>query len=108
VQRDCTPLREPRVLGGVMALSTYLPLVATLASERSAANARLPIFMAHGTSDNVLPVALGEASRGALEAQGYVVDWHSYSMAHSVCLEEIAAIGVWLAARRGAAASARA
>jgi phospholipase/carboxylesterase len=103
-----TALREPRVLGGIMALSTYLPLVATLAGERSAANARLPIFMAHGTSDNVLPLALGEASRRALEAHGYAVDWHSYAMPHSVCLEEIGAIGVWLAARRGVAASARA
>ena len=93
-----TALRESRPLAGVLALSTYLPLVTSLASERSAANAGVPIFMAHGTSDSVLPFALGESSRRALEALGYVVDWHSYSMAHSVCLEEVSAIGAWLAA----------
>jgi phospholipase/carboxylesterase len=94
-----TALREPRPLGGVVALSTYLPLAAALPAERSAANTRLPIFMAHGTADTVLPLALGETSRRTLEALGYAVEWHSYAMPHSVCLEEIAAIGAWLAAR---------
>ena len=93
-----TALREPRALGGVIALSTYLPLAGTLAVERSAANERLPIFMAHGTSDNVLPLALGESSRRTLEAQGYAVEWHAYPMAHSVCREEVSAIGAWLTA----------
>ena len=93
-----TALRERRALGGVMALSTYLPLAALLAEERSLANAGIPIFMAHGTVDNVLPLALGEAARRALEALGYAVEWHAYPMAHSVCLEEISAIGAWLAA----------
>lgn len=93
-----TALREPRPLAGVLALSTYLPLAAALASERSAANARLPLFMAHGTDDEVLPLQLAETSRGALEALGYAVEWHAYPMAHSVCLEEVGAIGAWLAA----------
>jgi phospholipase/carboxylesterase len=94
-----TALREPRPLAGVLALSTYLPLPATLASERSTANAGIPLFMAHGTDDPVLPLGLAEFSRGALEALGYVVDWHAYPMAHSVCMEEVSAIGAWLAAR---------
>jgi phospholipase/carboxylesterase len=90
-------LRERRPLAGVLALSTYLPMAATLASERSAANAAIPIFMAHGTADSVLPLALAEYSRTTLEAFGYAVDWHEYPMAHSVSLEEIRAIGAWLA-----------
>jgi phospholipase/carboxylesterase len=94
-----TALREPRALGGVVALSTYLPLAATLAQERSAANAAVPILMAHGTDDPLLPLALAEASRRALEALGYPVDWQTYPMAHSVCLEEVSSIGAWLAAR---------
>jgi phospholipase/carboxylesterase len=94
-----TALREPRKLGGVMALSTYLPLASTLAAERSAASAGLPIFMAHGTADDILPLALGESSRRALEALGFSVEWHAYAMAHSVCGEEIGAIGAWLTAR---------
>ena len=94
-----TALREPRRLGGVMALSTYLPLATTLAVERNVANAAVPIFMAHGQADNVLPLALGESSRRALEALDYRVEWHTYPIAHSVCFEEIVAIAAWLRAR---------
>ena len=93
-----TALRSPKPLAGVLALSTYLPLAATLASERSAVNAAIPLFMAHGTDDPVLPFGLAETSRRALEALGYVVDWHAYRMAHSVCMEEVRAIGAWLSA----------
>jgi len=89
-------LREPRPLAGILALSTYLPLAASLEGERSAANAEAPIFMAHGTGDTVLPLSLAESSRRTLETLGYAVDWHAYSMAHSVCMEEVAAIGAWL------------
>lgn len=93
-----TAFREPRPLAGVLALSTYLPLAATLAAERHAANAHIPIFMAHGTADPILPLALAESSRRTLESLGYAVDWHVYPMAHQVCLEEVSAIGAWLAA----------
>ncbi|HET7132849.1 MAG TPA: dienelactone hydrolase family protein [Gammaproteobacteria bacterium] len=92
-----TALREPRRLGGVLALSTYLPLAATLANERTDANAGVPIFMAHGSADPVLPLALAERSRRALEDLGYAVDWHVYPMPHAVCPPEIAAIDRWLA-----------
>jgi phospholipase/carboxylesterase len=89
-------LREPHRLAGVLALSTYLPLAATLADEKSAANAALPIFMAHGSADPVIPLAHADASRRALEREGYEVDWRVYPMAHAVCLPEIEAIGAWL------------
>ena len=96
-----TALREPRSLAGVLALSTYLPLGDSFAAERSAANAGVPIFMAHGSADPLLPLALAEASRRTLEGLGYAVDWHVYPMPHSVCVEEIAAIAAWLAPRVG-------
>jgi phospholipase/carboxylesterase len=96
-----TALREPRSLAGVLALSTYLPLGDTLGAERSAANARVPIFMAHGSADPLLPLALAEGSRRTLEGLGYAVDWHVYPMPHSVCAEEIAAIATWLGQRVG-------
>jgi len=96
-----TALREPRSLAGVLALSTYLPMGGALAAERSVANAHVPIFMAHGSADPLLPLALAEGSRRTLEALGYVIDWHVYPMPHSVCAEEIAAIAAWLAQRVG-------
>jgi phospholipase/carboxylesterase len=92
-------LREPRALGGVLALSTYLPLGETLPAERSAANAATPIFMAHGSVDPLLPLALAEGSRRTLEALGYAVDWHVYPMPHSVSMDEIADVAAWLKAR---------
>lgn len=91
-----TALRHPERLGGVVALSTYLPLVAKLAEEAHPANAAVPIFMAHGLYDLVVPPALGEGSRDALLARGYDVEWHTYPMPHSVCAEEIAGLAVWL------------
>ena len=92
-------LRAPRRLGGVLALSTYLPLAASLEAEGSPANADVPILMAHGSADPVIPLALAEASRARLGRLGYAVDWRVYPMAHAVCGPEIEAIAEWLAAR---------
>ena len=83
-------LRWPERLGGVVALSTYLPLADTLPAEAHPANAALPVFMAHGSFDPIVPTALGEKSREKLKALGCAVDWHSYPMPHSVCAEEVA------------------
>jgi phospholipase/carboxylesterase len=91
-----TGLRYGERLGGVLALSTYLPLAAALAGERSAANRDLPIFMAHGTLDPMIAIARARESRAALQALGYPVEWREYAMPHSVCAEEIADIAAWL------------
>jgi phospholipase/carboxylesterase len=89
-------LRHTERLGGILALSTYLPLAGTLAAERSAANRDTHVFMAHGMHDPMIPLARARESRAALEALGYAVDWKEYAMAHSVCGEEIADIAAWL------------
>ena len=91
-----TALRHGERLAGVLALSTYLPLAATLAAERSEANRDLPIFMAHGQYDDIVPLARAEASRRALEALGYPVEWRTYPMPHSVCPPEIGHISAFL------------
>ncbi len=96
-----TALRYPERLGGVAALSGYLPLAATTAAERAAANADLPIFMAHGTQDPVVVPARGTASRDALRALGHEVQWHDYPMPHSVCGPEIEDLNAWLLERLG-------
>ena len=91
-----TGLRYKERLGGILALSTYLPLSANLENERSDANRDLPIFMAHGSHDDVIPLARAEQSRKMLVDSGYPVEWHRYPMAHSVCAEEIADIASFL------------
>lgn len=94
-----TALRHPRELGGILALSTYLTLQESLPAEKTAANARMPIFMAHGTQDPVIPLALARGSRDKLQEQGYQVEWREYPMPHSVNMEEIEQIGAWLVKR---------
>jgi phospholipase/carboxylesterase len=91
-----TGLRHGEPLGGILALSTYLPLADTLTAEASPANQNTPIFMAHGRSDPVVPYTLGQTSKELLQAQGYSLDWHEYAMPHSVCQEEVHDIEDWL------------
>lgn len=97
-----TALRHPEKLGGVLALSTYLPLPETVAAEAQPSAQQMPIFMAHGRSDPVVPYTLGVASRDALLASGYAVEWHEYPMQHSVCEAELRDIETWLGKRMAA------
>ncbi len=82
-------LRHPERLAGVLALSTYLPLNTTLEAERSTANHDLPIFMAHGQYDDIIPLRRAEQSKDILEKLGYPLEWKTYPMPHSVCPEEL-------------------
>jgi phospholipase/carboxylesterase len=91
-----TGLRHPERLAGIMALSTYLPLASTLPAEASAANRDVPIVMAHGRQDPLIPIERALDSRDGLRKAGYSVDWHEYPMAHAVCHEEIGDIATWL------------
>ena len=95
-----TALRYPHRLAGLMALSTWLPLQDSFDTEvvgnTRAQSQELPVFMAHGSFDPMLPMALGQQSCEALEKAGYAVEWHDYPMAHAVCAEEIADIRNWL------------
>lgn len=93
-----TALRYPQRLAGVMALSTYLPLQQTLASEAAAANRDIPILMCHGLRDPILPAEMGRAARELLQGLGYRVEWQSYPMEHQVCMEEVGDISRWLQA----------
>ncbi len=92
-------LRHPEKLAGIVVLSAYLPLPATLAAERSSANDATPIFWGHGTADPVVVLQRGVESHTLLQSLGYTVDWHTYPMPHSVCAEEIADLRRWLGQR---------
>jgi phospholipase/carboxylesterase len=91
-----TGLRYPQPLAGILALSSYLPLPQDTHAEASAANRKLPIFMAHGSQDPVIPLPTSEGSREFLTRLGYVVECHTYPMPHSVCAEEVRDIRDWL------------
>ncbi|MEP6739628.1 MAG: alpha/beta hydrolase [Caldimonas sp.] len=91
-----TGLRHDERLAGLVGLSGYLPLAAKAAAEAHAANRDVPIFLAHGTADPVIPLNRARASRDALVAMGHAVEWHEYPMPHSVCAPEIADLNRWL------------
>jgi len=93
-------LRERERYAGLMGLSTWLPLEASFDAEvarsESSQPRDLPVFLAHGSYDPMLPLALGEHTRDVLAAAGFRPEWHSYPMAHAVCAEEIRDIRAWL------------
>jgi phospholipase/carboxylesterase len=94
-----TGLRHPERLAGILALSCTLPLADELAAEASPANRDVPIFMAHGTHDDVIPLARARRAHDRLGELGLAVEWREYRMTHAVCREEIGDISEWLGAR---------
>jgi len=91
-----TGLRYPERMAGIMALSTYLPIANTLDKEKNKINQDLPIFMAHGSYDDIIPLRRAEQSKDLLVKSGYPVEWRTYPMPHSVCPEEIGHISEFL------------
>ncbi len=89
-------VRYPQSLAGILALSTYLPLRASLAAEAAAANRAIPILMCHGREDPIVPMALARQSFDALNAAGFTPRWRDYSMQHQLCAPEIVDISRWL------------
>lgn len=92
-----TGLRQREPLAGLVALSCYLPLTPLAAAEQAAESRDVPIFLAHGSSDPVVPPARGAAARDELLRLGHAVEWHEYPMPHSVCSEEIGHVAAFLA-----------
>ncbi len=93
-------LRYGKELAGIIALSSFLPLAETLEREKNKINASIPILLAHGSADPVVPVVLAYETRGELEKHGYAVEWHEYKgMAHSVSEQEIFHLAEWLEKR---------
>ncbi len=92
----CTGLQHPAPLGGILALSTYLPFPDGSTTPSIPPNHHeIPIFMAHGRAYTVIPATLGDASRKILESRGYHVEWHIYPMAHSLCMEDVNDLSAW-------------
>ncbi len=91
-----TALRYRHALAGVLALSTYLPLSWSLPKEAHEANRNIPIWMAHGENDEIVPIELAEQSRDVLLSHGYQLQWKQYAMPHSVCSDEIREIATWI------------
>ncbi|HEX9820649.1 MAG TPA: alpha/beta fold hydrolase [Methylomirabilota bacterium] len=91
-----TGLRHSERLAGILALSGFLPLPGTVAAEASPANRDVPIFMAHGSHDPLVPLARAREAYQLLTRLGYRVEWHEYPIPHSVSDAEIRDVAAWL------------
>lgn len=91
-----TGLRYPQTLGGIIALSTYLPLADTVIHDIHEANRQIPIFIAHGQQDPVILLTQAQQSYTELKQFNPLIEWHNYSMEHQVCFEEIVDMSHWL------------
>jgi phospholipase/carboxylesterase len=89
-------LRYRHRLAGLVGMSGYLPLAGSLAAERHAANAGVPVLLAHGTRDPLVQLARGRAAHDAIRDLGNPVEWREYPMEHSVCIEEVRDVQAFL------------
>ena len=91
-----TGVRSPHNIGGILALSTYLPFSRLTEAEHSGKNLSAPIMAMHGKQDPVVPISSGKLSADSLLSLGYSVDWKEYEMEHSVIPEQLTDIGAWI------------
>jgi len=91
-----TGLRFDKPLAGIMALSTYVPLMETVENEMNEANKNTPILVAHGKYDQIIPLSLALQSNAFLNNLNYSTEFNQYEMEHSVCPEEIDKISDWI------------
>lgn len=91
-----TGLRFKKPLAGIMGLSTYLPLIDTVEKEVSNENKNIPIFLAHGQQDPIIPIQLANETNAYLHKLHYDSELKSYPMEHSVIPEEITDISNWI------------
>lgn len=77
-------------VAGIIALSggLYEPELPTLTPR--------PLFIAHGTMDEVVPVSYARRARHVLEQHGFDVEYHEYPMGHQVVMEEMSAVRTFL------------
>lgn len=83
-------------IGGVIALSTYLPLRLSAPDANKERVVGHDIFIAHGTHDEVLPIEIGDLARGILLTLGTKLTWRTYPMAHQMCNDQILDIRRWI------------
>jgi len=94
----CITLAEPGLISATAMLSGYLPAEMPFEVD-PAALAGKPLFLAHGTYDNVLPVVLGRQARLRLEDWQAAVEYHEYGMDHQVTMEELQDLNRWFEAQ---------
>lgn len=63
--------------------------------ERFAGRRRMPIFIAHGRADRVLPFAIAERFAGRLRSAGLNVTWYPFDGGHGIPGDVVQALNSW-------------
>jgi phospholipase/carboxylesterase len=88
-----TALHSHYPLGAVAGLSSYLPFANSLTPT---ARTELPIFLAHGLFDPIVPVTLAQNALRCLQSAGFKPTWETFPMAHTLCGAQLIKLGAWL------------
>ena len=89
--------RGPEPVGGVVALSAYMPLGRQWKPQAGNSVKQTPVFIAHGSQDRVLPVTYGEFAYRLLSKAGAPVVWRTYeNLGHSIDEPVIHDLSEWL------------
>lgn len=86
----------PERLAGVVALSGRFADALFDAPPLDADVARVPLFVAHGTADDVLPVDSGRGIRATFEPLVHDFTYREYPVGHGIAAGEIRDVGTWL------------
>ncbi|HFD88098.1 MAG TPA: carboxylesterase [Gammaproteobacteria bacterium] len=79
-------------LGGIVALSTYIPMQHDFRIRQ-----KIPVIQCHGLDDPVIPYEVGlKTSRMLKETLGDLHEWHTYPMEHGICDPEIEDLNHWV------------
>lgn len=83
-------------LRGAIILSGYLPDTTLLSNDNLPVNHATPILACHGKQDMVVHYTVGMTAYEELKKVKYNIVWRSYTMEHTVSLDEIADIALWI------------
>ena len=88
-------LSEPGKFAGLAALSCYLPepeeMRSRLPKERTQ-----PIFISHGTHDEMAPVDMARRARDFLQEEGYTLSYNEYPISHEISEHVMADLVPWI------------
>ncbi len=89
----------PERLAGVVALSGRYSADLFPPAAPDDAVGRVPLFVAHGTHDDVLPVEHGRSVRDAFQPLSRDFTYREYPIGHAIGGDELRLVAEWLAAR---------
>jgi phospholipase/carboxylesterase len=84
--------------GGILALSGFLPEVPGFELDLGS-RAGLPVMIAHGTLDQVIPVDFGRAAAARLETAGLEVTYRESPIGHGIDPRLVGELRDWIRAR---------